>query len=330
MNSWSAGPTLLMKASRRPSGDHSGEWSRLGPPVGSIGSDSSRRRTTTRLRFCRESASAHPSWYATRSPSRLSRTWSIQRKRYRSSAPIGAPIERSNDAISRQHAFGNRPLDVRPVSSGGTGIQMTGLSRRQPAIFGFGGGALAGLVLVALMYLAGVFLGLRPLPQLLNQPVLSLMPGFVFGFLIDSLQDAGKVVEELGLIAAMIVGLGLLGSAWALAYLRWPMQYLALAFAGIGWVVLSVILLPLCGVGFLGLNDGAGTPLLLARLFCVFGVVLQLGGDPATVPVVDGGRRRLLSALPIGICAGSLGLLAWRLPPHWYRRRLSPQKEWPL
>ncbi|HXM73105.1 MAG TPA: molybdopterin-dependent oxidoreductase [Candidatus Dormibacteraeota bacterium] len=201
---------------------------------------------------------------------------------------------------------------------------MTGLSRRQTALFGFGWGALAGLVLVALMYLAGVFLGLRPLPQLLNQPVLSLMPGFVFGFLIDSLQHAGKVVEELGLIAAMIVGLGLLGSAWALAYLRWPMQYLALAFAGIGWVVLSVILLPLCGVGFLGLNDGPATPIIWAALFAVYGVVLQLGGDPATVPVVDGGRRRLLSALPIGIGAVSLGLLAWRLLPDWYRAIFTP------
>jgi DMSO/TMAO reductase YedYZ molybdopterin-dependent catalytic subunit len=201
---------------------------------------------------------------------------------------------------------------------------MTGLSRRQTALFGFGWGVLAGLVLVALMYLAGVFLGLRPLPQLLNQPILSLMPGFVFGFLIDSLQHAGKVVEELGLITAMIVGLGLLGSAWALAYLRWPMQYLALAFAGIGWVVVSVILLPLCGVGFLGLNDGPATPIVWAALFAIYGVVLQLGGDPPRVQAVDGGRRRFLSALPIGIGALSLGVLAWRLLPDWYRAIFNP------
>ena len=43
------------------------------------------------------------------------------------------------------------------------------------------------------------------------------MPGFVFGFLIDTLQHAGKVVEELGLIVAMVVGLGVLGAAWAVA-----------------------------------------------------------------------------------------------------------------
>src|SRR5260370_6827390 len=76
---------------------------------------------------------------------------------------------------------------------------------RPAAVRGFAWGALAGLALVALMYVAGVFLGLRPLPQALSGPILALMPGFVFGFLIDTLQHAGKVVEEFCLIVAMIV-----------------------------------------------------------------------------------------------------------------------------
>src|SRR5579859_8244579 len=108
---------------------------------------------------------------------------------------------------------------------------MIGTSRRLAAWHGFGWGCLAGISLVALMYLANLVLGLRPLPQLLNQPLLSLMPGFVFGFLIDTLQHAGKVVEEFGLIVAMIVALGLLGAAWAWTALRWHFQYSALAFA---------------------------------------------------------------------------------------------------
>jgi DMSO/TMAO reductase YedYZ molybdopterin-dependent catalytic subunit len=210
---------------------------------------------------------------------------------------------------------------------------MTGLSRRRTALFGFGWGVLAGLVLVALMYGANLLLGLRPLPQLLNQPLLSLMPGDVFGFLIDKLQHAGKVVEELGLIVAMIIGLGVLGSAWALASARWHTQYLALAFAGIGWVVVSAILLPLCGAGFLGLNDGPATPIIWAALFAIYSVVLQLGGDPAGAASADPGRRRLLSTLPIGIGAISLGALAWRVLPAWYSaifnqsvlRGLSPE-----
>src|SRR6202040_2113597 len=98
------------------------------------------------------------------------------------------------------------------------------MTRKQAAMHGFGWGCIAGLALVALMYLSNLILGLRPLPQLLNEPLLALMPGFVFGFLIDKLQHAGKVVEEFGLIVAMVVGLGVLGSAWAMASLRWNFQ----------------------------------------------------------------------------------------------------------
>jgi len=92
---------------------------------------------------------------------------------------------------------------------------------KQAALNGFGWGAVGGVALVALMYLASGIFGLRPLPQLLNGPLLSLMPGFVFGFLIDTLQHAGKVVEEFGLIVAMVIALGVLGAASAVANLRW-------------------------------------------------------------------------------------------------------------
>ncbi|HET6309411.1 MAG TPA: molybdopterin-dependent oxidoreductase [Candidatus Nitrosotalea sp.] len=201
---------------------------------------------------------------------------------------------------------------------------MTQSSRRTTALWGFGWGALAGLALVALMYLANLLLGLRPLPQLLNQPLLSLMPGFVFGFLIDTLQHAGKVVEELGLIVAMIVGLGVLGSAWALAGLRWHSAYLALGFAAFGWLVVVGVLLPGCGAGLLGLNDGPTTPLVWAALFAVYSVVLQLGGSPSSIDSVDLSRRRLLSATPIAIGALSLGLLGFKLLPDWYRAIFNP------
>ena len=201
---------------------------------------------------------------------------------------------------------------------------MTGSSRRTTALRGFGWGALGGLALVALMYLANLLLGLRPLPQLLNQPLLSLMPGFVFGFLIDTLQHAGKVVEELGLIVSMVVGLGVLGSAWALAGLRWHSPYLALGFAAFGWLVVAAVLLPLCGAGFLGLNDGPTTPLVWAALFAVYSVVLQLGSGSASVEGVDAGRRRLLSAMPLGIGAVSVGVLGFRLLPDWYRAIFNP------
>src|SRR3979411_2076835 len=133
-------------------------------------------------------------------------------------------------------------------------------SWRPAAVRGFIWGAAAGLALVALMYLAGSILGLPPLPQAVSGPLLAIMPGFVFGFLIDTLQHAGKVVEEIGLIVAMVVGLGVLGAAWALASIRWRFAQSALVFAAIGWLVVAVLLLPISGDGFLGLNDGTTPP----------------------------------------------------------------------
>lgn len=181
---------------------------------------------------------------------------------------------------------------------------------------GFGWGCVAALALVALMYLSNLILGLRPLPQLLNEPLLALLPGFVFGFLIDKLQHAGKVVEEFGLIVAMVVGLGVLGAAASVASLRWTSQYLPFAFAGLGWLGVAAILLPAGGSGFLGLNDGPATPLIWAALFAIYAVVLQFGQQEA--PGVDAGRRRVLGALPLGIAGFSVLALAYRLGPDWY------------
>jgi DMSO/TMAO reductase YedYZ molybdopterin-dependent catalytic subunit len=196
------------------------------------------------------------------------------------------------------------------------------MTRKAAFWHGFGWGCVGGLALVALMYLANIFLGLRPLPQLLNEPLLSLMPGFVFGFLIDTLQHAGKVVEEFSLIVAMIVGLGVLGGITSIASLRWTSQYLPFAFAAIAWIVVVAALLPIGGAGFLGLDDGLATPLVWAALFAIYSVVLQLGAQPA--PGVDAGRRRLLTTLPLSIAGFSVLALAYRLGPDWYSAIFTP------
>jgi DMSO/TMAO reductase YedYZ molybdopterin-dependent catalytic subunit len=201
---------------------------------------------------------------------------------------------------------------------------MTTESWRPAAWRGFGWGALAGLALVALMYLAALFLGLRPLPQALSSPLLAIMPGFVFGFLIDNLQHAGKVVEEFGLIVAMVVGLGVLGAAWAVTERRWRFSQLALVFAGIGWLAVVGVLLPVSGDGFLGLNDGPTTPLLWGVLFAVYGVILQMGSATPLPAAADPGRRRTLTAVPVAIGAVSLAVLAWRLLPDWSRAIFNP------
>jgi DMSO/TMAO reductase YedYZ molybdopterin-dependent catalytic subunit len=87
----------------------------------------------------------------------------------------------------------------------------------------------------------------------------------------------------------------------------------------------AAVLLPISGAGFLGLVDGPATPLIWAALFAVYGVVLQLGADSqdaASAP--DLGRRRMFSVLPVTIGVVSLGVLAMRLVPDWYKAIFNP------
>src|SRR5713226_9384694 len=171
------------------------------------------------------------------------------------------------------------------------------------------------------MYLAKPLIGTTPLPQLLQQPILAVMPGFVFGFLIDTLQHAGKVVEEAGLIVGMIVGLGFLGGARVCERQVWDRRPHALSFAAAGWAIVAFVLLPISGDGFLGLNEGPTAPLVWGLLFAAYGGVLQVGGDPARVTPVctDPRRRRMLLLMPIGIAALSAGGLVSLLLPRWYQ-----------
>ncbi|HWO45436.1 MAG TPA: molybdopterin-dependent oxidoreductase, partial [Methylomirabilota bacterium] len=149
-------------------------------------------------------------------------------------------------------------------------------------------------------------------------------PGFVFGFLIDTLQHAGKVVEEFGLIVAMIVGLGVLGAAWAVASRRWRLAQSALVFAAAGWLVVVAALLPISGDGFLGLTDGPTTPIIWALLFAIYGVILQMGTPRPLPDQADPGRRRTIRAVPLAIGAASLGVLGLRLLPDWYHAIFNP------
>ena len=196
------------------------------------------------------------------------------------------------------------------------------MTRRDAALRGFGWGCVGGVAVVALMYYASLLLGLRTLPALLSGPFLALMPGFVFGFLIDTLQHAGKVVEEAGLIVLIVLALGVLGALSFVAGLGRRWTYLPFAFALAAWLIVTVLLLPAGGAGMLGLNDGPATPVVWATLFAIYAVVLQYGEQP--VPGVDMGRRRLLGAVPVAIVAVSLGGLALKLLPGWAQAIFNP------
>src|SRR5947209_13660949 len=117
-------------------------------------------------------------------------------------------------------------------------------------------GLAAGLAAVAAMYVAAGLTGVRALPDLLQQPLLAILPGPVFGFLIDSLQHAGKVLEESGLLVGMVAALAALGGlAGELVEMR-SMPRGGLAAGALAWLVVSFVLLPLTGHGPLRLGRG--------------------------------------------------------------------------
>ncbi|MDQ6918818.1 MAG: molybdopterin-dependent oxidoreductase [Candidatus Dormibacteraeota bacterium] len=187
---------------------------------------------------------------------------------------------------------------------------------------GLAAGAVAGAVLVAAMYLLGPLAGLRPLPQLLQQPILDLMPGAVFGFLIDTLQHAGKVVEELSLILTMIAGLAVLGGIYGYLRRTRTISHLAMIFAAIAWLVVVGVLLPASGDGWFGLLESFTAPLLWAVLFLLYAVILEGAYDNWLAPrseLADPGRRQMLRAVPLAIAGGSLLLLGFELVPRWYK-----------
>src|SRR5438270_13133286 len=100
-------------------------------------------------------------------------------------------------------------------------------------------GAVAGIACVAAMEVLAL-VGLQTLPALLQDPLLSIMPGPLFGFLIDTLQHWGKVVEEAGLLVTMVVFLAALGAA-AARLARWRADVQAGMVAGAAaWLVVMV------------------------------------------------------------------------------------------
>ena len=197
---------------------------------------------------------------------------------------------------------------------------------RADLLRGFVAGAIAGVALVALMYVLAILTGLQPLTQLLEGPILAALPGPVFGFLIDRLQHSGKVLEEFGLIAAMVVALGLLGALYVWLRERRPFAHLALMVAAAGWLLTVAAILPITGDGFLGLDEGYLTPLYWGLLFGAYGVLLEVAEGSWLRPSpagADPGRRRMLIA-PLAVAGISLGFLGFRLLPGWLQAVFAP------
>jgi DMSO/TMAO reductase YedYZ molybdopterin-dependent catalytic subunit len=185
-------------------------------------------------------------------------------------------------------------------------------------------GLVAGLGSAALMYVASALIGLRTLPELLQQPILSAMPGPVFGFLIDRLQHAGKVLEEAGLLLAMVLSLAVLGAVAGLLAERRRLPRPGIVAGAAAWLLVTLLGLPVAGEGLLGLRGGLNQPLGYAVVFGVYAFLWEMVWSSAPESAPDLGRRRLVTAVPVGVALASLGLLGLLKVPGWVRDVSSP------
>ena len=161
-------------------------------------------------------------------------------------------------------------------------------------------GAAAMTAVVALMFALRFAAGIRALPDVAADALTLILPGGVFGYLIDRLQEYGRPSLIVGVAAGLIV-LGALagaGTAWFLGGLP--------RFGRVAVIVvaLSAVTLPIVVIGG---SDDATLPTALATLsyWVLFAAVLELGRSAAAArPLVSVGgpsRRALLYG------AGALG-----------------------
>ncbi len=162
-------------------------------------------------------------------------------------------------------------------------------------------GGVAGLLMDAAMFGVGVELGTPTLPELLQDHVVALLPGALFGYLVDQLQFAGKPLLLVGLAAAQaLVGVAL---GWAVGRWRgrlgWP--------EGAALGVLAWLLLQGAVVAWANEADaGVGSAGLFGISALVYGLGLTWAGSAVASGALaaDHGRRRTL----VGLAAGGASL----------------------
>lgn len=192
------------------------------------------------------------------------------------------------------------------------------------AACGFIAGLIATLPMAATMFLASSAIGLPTLPDLLADPAVFLIPGPLFGLLIDALGYTAKSLLLAGMLEAQLIVGGLVGRYWATRYGGGVPRRQWLGALGIVlaiYLVVEIVLMTVLGYGTfgVGLPPGplvGGLGLLLVHLAYAVPLVLvfrslpgaSAGGDAPP----DRSRRRVLVALGSTSLTLIGGGTAWR------------------
>jgi len=189
---------------------------------------------------------------------------------------------------------------------------------------GFLAGAIAALPMAAVMLVLASAIGLPTLPDLLADPILFLVPGSLFGLLIDQLQFGAKSLLLAGLLEGQLLVCALVGRFWASRNgdasprRQWRSALELTLTIYFAFVTLGLALL---NVGLFGAGLPTGPLLGLGGLLLVhlaYGLALVpayrwlAAGQPATGPAPDPERRRVLATLGAASLALVGGGTLWR------------------
>ena len=176
---------------------------------------------------------------------------------------------------------------------------------------GFLAGALAAAAAVLALLLLRALAGGPSLPELVQEGIVRLMPGWLFSALLDRLRFSGKPL----LFASILLGMLLVGGAIGAWYGRRPRGPIAAAWLGLlTYLAVGLALLPLVGAGPFGSARSADAPLWLTSLLAtaLFTAALALLTARPGAVRPDAERRRLIRLAGGGLALGALGLVGWR------------------
>lgn len=163
-------------------------------------------------------------------------------------------------------------------------------------------GATAGTLVVALMFGLRLAAGVQALPDIAADAMTLIVPGSIFGYLIDRLQEYGRPTLLVGVALSLIVLCAIAGAlaATGLATLR-GVRRAALVTLGLTLVTVPFV--------FLGAGEYAAAPSLATLVYwAFFAVLLEAGLSQAgRRPLVTGRANLERRALITG--AGALGAL---------------------